>query len=236
MLHSLTVSKAISARRIEKIYVSGAERVHALKGVSLDIAKGELLMLIGPSGSGKTTLLSILGGILTATAGSVRVFGREITTLSRAALAAFRRTNIGFLFQSYNLFPALSARENVEIALYLRGLRGQEARRQAMALLDRVGLGGKTHRRPGDLSGGEQQRVAVARALAGDPALVMADEPTASLDAENGRIVVELLRRLARETGSTVLIAAHDPRIRDVADRIAHLDDGLLKPAEAAPL
>jgi putative ABC transport system ATP-binding protein len=235
-LRPLASIEAITARGVEMVYVSGAEQVHALKDVSLDVHRGEMLLLSGPSGSGKTTLLSVLGGILTPTAGVVTFFGTELTQLSRSKLAYFRLRNIGFIFQGFNLFSALTALENVELGLSIKGVRGKAARARARELLEAVGLGDRVACRPRDLSGGEKQRVAIARALVGSPAVLIADEPTSSLDAASGHNVIELLRTLAKRNGATVLIATHDPRIEDVVDRVVRLDDGLVKtPAHAEP-
>ncbi|NDJ19219.1 ABC transporter ATP-binding protein [Myxacorys almedinensis] len=222
-------TKAIAAHGIEMVYQTGAEQYQALKQVDLDVKFGDIQLLMGPSGSGKTTLLSILAGILTPTAGSVRLLGQEITALSSSKLAQFRLENIGFIFQGFNLFPALTALENVEVALKLKGIRRAAARQQALDLLDQVGLKDKAKRYPQDLSGGQKQRVAIARALAGNPHLIMADEPTAALDSQNGHAVIELLRNLAKEKGRTVLIVTHDPRIIDVADHVTYLEDGLIR-------
>lgn len=221
-------TKAIAARGVEMVYRSGAERYQALHQIDLDVRYGDIQLLMGPSGSGKTTLLSILAGILTPTAGSVRLLGQEITKLSSAKLAQFRLENIGFIFQGFNLFPALTAVENVEVALNLKGIRGAAARSEAMELLSQVGLADRAKQHPQNLSGGQKQRIAIARALAGNPKLIMADEPTAALDSHNGHAVIELLRTLAKENGRTVLIVTHDPRIVDVADRVAYLEDGVL--------
>jgi putative ABC transport system ATP-binding protein len=220
--------KAVIARDVEMIYRSGSEISTVLKGVDLDIPQGEIQLLMGPSGSGKTTLLSILAGILTPTLGSVRLLGEEITAMSKDELSRFRLQNIGFIFQGFNLFPALTAAENVEVALKMKGIKGAAARKQSRELLEEVGLGDRIHRLPRDLSGGQKQRVAIARALAGNPKLIMADEPTASLDSHSGHTVIELLRKLAKDGGRTVLMVTHDPRILDVADRVAYLEDGLL--------
>jgi putative ABC transport system ATP-binding protein len=220
---------AIAACGVEMIYQSGAEKFQVLSDVSLNVQTGDIQLLMGPSGSGKTTLLSILAGILTPTAGSVRLLGEEITTMSSAKLAQFRLANIGFIFQGFNLFPALTALENIEVALNLKGIRGAVARREAMDLLEQVGLADRAKSHPQDLSGGQKQRVAIARALAGNPKLIMADEPTAALDSRNGHAVIELLSDLAKQKGRTVLIVTHDPRIIDVADRVAYLEDGVLQ-------
>jgi putative ABC transport system ATP-binding protein len=222
-------TSAIAAQGVEMQYQSGSEVFHALKGVDLQVPTGDMQLLMGPSGSGKTTLLSILAGILTPTGGCVKLLGQDITKMSPRALARFRLENIGFIFQGFNLFPALSAVENVEVALKLKGYRGAAARKEALALLEQVGLGNKAKNLPRDLSGGQKQRVAIARALAGNPSLIMADEPTAALDSQNGHAVIELLRQLAKEGGRTVLLVTHDPRIMDAADRITYLEDGLIQ-------
>ncbi|MBE9032788.1 ABC transporter ATP-binding protein [filamentous cyanobacterium LEGE 11480] len=222
-------SGAIAATGIEMAYRSGSESYQALKGVDLKVKTGDIQLLMGPSGSGKTTFLSILAGILTPTGGNVKLLGEDITKMSKKDLAQFRLENIGFIFQGFNLFPALSALENIEVSLNLKGIRGQAARKQGLDLLAQVGLADKAKNLPRDLSGGQKQRVAVARALGGDPALIMADEPTAALDSQNGHAVTALLANLAKQRGRSVLIVTHDPRIMDVADYVAELEDGLLQ-------
>jgi putative ABC transport system ATP-binding protein len=217
---------AIVATHINMLYRNGSEEFKALQDVNLMVKAGEVHLLMGPSGSGKTTLLSILAGLLTPTAGQVCLLGEEITKFSRSSLAAFRLQSLGFIFQGFNLFPALTACENVEVAFHLKGIQGQQARHQSIELLKQVGLADRAHHRPQDLSGGQKQRVAIARALAGDPQIIMADEPTAALDSHNGYAVIELLRELAKTGGRTVLIVTHDPRILDVADRVTDLEDG----------
>jgi putative ABC transport system ATP-binding protein len=220
---------AIAAKGIEMVYRSGTQSFHALQDINLEIAKGNIQLLMGPSGSGKTTLLSILAGILTPTSGSVFLLGEEITRMSRTQLSQFRLKNIGFIFQGFNLFPALTAAENIEVILKLKGYRIGAARKEARLLLEQVGLENKAKSLPQDLSGGQKQRVAIARALAGNPQLIMADEPTAALDSQSGHAVIALLRNLAKEGGRTVLMVTHDSRIIDVADRVAYLEDGVLK-------
>ena len=220
---------AIIAKEVKMVFQSGRQSIHVVKKLDWEIPRGDIQLLMGPSGSGKTTLLSILAGLLTPTAGNVYLLGEEITSMSRAGLAQFRLKNIGFIFQNFNLFPALTASENVEILLNVKGIRGQAARQQAQGLLEQVGLGNKANQKPSDLSGGQKQRVAIARALAGQPRLIMADEPTAALDSHSGHTVIELLRTLAKEEGCTVLMVTHDPRILDVADRVAYMEDGVLK-------
>jgi putative ABC transport system ATP-binding protein len=220
---------AISAQGVTKVYGEGSTAVHALRGVDLDVRAGEVLLMMGPSGSGKTTLLSVLGGILRASTGSVRIAGTEIVGLPERALPEVRLRHIGFVFQGFNLFPALSAVENVAIALDLRGIRGREALRRASAALDAVGLADRATHRPGDLSGGQKQRVAIARALVGEPSIVLADEPTAALDHASGALVLDLMRRIATEQGRAVVLVTHDPRTLGYADRIVHIEDGRLR-------
>ncbi|MBV8364401.1 MAG: ABC transporter ATP-binding protein [Candidatus Eremiobacteraeota bacterium] len=219
---------AIQAHNVEMVYPNGVSPVHALKGVSLEISDGEILLMMGPSGSGKTTLLFVLGGILSPTGGRVVVRDVEITNLDRREKAQFRLKHLSFIFQGFNLFKALTARENVELALHARGVRGRSARERTQQLLERLGLSRQLDRLPRDLSGGEKQRVAIARALVAEPDVVMADEPTSALDAENGLAVTGLLRELARERGTTVLIASHDMRIAPFANRVVQLNDGRL--------
>lgn len=222
--------QAVVAKGIEMVYHAGSQDYHVLRGVDLTIQQGDIHLLMGPSGSGKTTLLSILAGILTPTAGTVNLLGQEITQMSRAQLAHFRLQNIGFIFQGFNLFPALTASENVEVALKVKGIRGPANRRRlAHELLAQVQLSDRIGHLPRDLSGGQKQRVAIARALAGDPQIIMADEPTAALDSHSGHAVIELLRQLAKESNRTVLIVTHDQRLIDVADRVSYLEDGILK-------
>lgn len=222
-------STAIVAEGIEMTFESGKQYFPVLKGIDLLIKSGDIQLLMGPSGSGKTTLLSILAGLLTPTEGQVYLLGQEITTMSKEKLAKFRLHNVGFIFQGFNLFPALTAAENVELVLNYKGITGQSARKQARLLLEQVELSNCINQKPSDLSGGQKQRVAIARAIAGNPKLIMADEPTAALDSQSGHNVIQLLRTLAKEQGSTVLMVTHDPRIIDVADRVAYLEDGMLK-------
>lgn len=211
------------------VFQSGSYEFHALKDVNLDVNRGDIHLLMGPSGSGKTTLLSVLGGILTPTRGRVSLLGQELTRMSRSKLAQFRLKNIGFIFQEFNLFPALTALENVKLALDMKGIKGRSAQDQAMQLLEQVGLAQKAKSLPRDLSGGQKQRVAIARALTGDPSLIMADEPTAALDSQSGHAVITLLRQLAKEQNRTVLMVTHDPRIINVADQVTYLEDGMLQ-------
>jgi putative ABC transport system ATP-binding protein len=227
-------NSAIAARGLEMSFTSGSQTFPVLKGIDLEIQRGDIQLLMGPSGSGKTTLLSILAGLMTPSSGTVHVLGKEITAMSRRKLAQFRLENIGFIFQGFNLFPALTARENVEVALNLKGIRGIRARKEALYLLESVGLQDKAELYPRDLSGGQKQRVAIARALAGNPQIIMADEPTAALDSHSGRAISKLLYQLAKQEGCTVLIVTHDPRIVDLADEILYLEDGELQSRETA--
>lgn len=223
---------AISVRELTKKYDEGAAGTYALRGVDLDAHAGELLMLMGPSGSGKTTLLSIMGCILTASSGSVRVAGREVVGLREKDLPALRLENIGFVFQGFNLFPTLTAGENVELMLDLKGASAAKSKKRAQELLDQVGLGEKYGSFPADLSGGQKQRVAIARALAGDPKIILADEPTAALDSHTGRTVMEMMSELAHKRGRAVVIVTHDSRVLNFADRIVRIEDGAI----AAPM
>lgn len=227
--HARVKSIAIQACQVEMTYKSGRQNVQVLNEINFEVEQGDIQLLMGPSGSGKTTLLSILAGLLTPTTGRVFLLGEEITKMSRTQLAEFRLQNIGFIFQGFNLFPALTATENVELALNLKGIRGNMARKEAKLRLEQVGLGDKMNFLPRDLSGGQKQRVAIARALAGEPLLIMADEPTAALDSTSGRAVIDLLKTLAKQGDTTVLMVTHDPRIVDVADRIVTLEDGMIK-------
>lgn len=224
---------AISVRGLSKAFGAGQARTVALDAVDLDVHPGELVLLMGPSGSGKTTLLSIMGCILRPDAGSVAIRGQEIVGLPEAKLCAVRLGHIGFIFQNYNLFPTLKAAENVMVALDLKGVKKHEARERSREVMEAVGLGDKLESLPEDLSGGQKQRLAIARALAGDPEIILADEPTAALDSVNGRMVIELLRGLALKRGRCVVVVTHDNRILDFADRIVHIEDGRLNVSEA---
>jgi putative ABC transport system ATP-binding protein len=204
----------------------GAAQVQALKGVSLALRGGELTLLMGPSGSGKTTLLSILGCMLTPTHGAVRLGGRSTEGAGPEELARIRREHVGFIFQSYHLFPTLTATDNVRLALDVRGENSVRAVAKAKDALAMVGLAHKTNAFPLELSGGEQQRVAIARAIVGHPAAVLADEPTASLDGENGNAIMKLLAEIAKDSSRGVLVVAHDTRILPFADRVVHIEDG----------
>jgi putative ABC transport system ATP-binding protein len=224
----MSSTRVLEATDVVKELGHGAGMVRALKGVSVSLNAGELTLLMGPSGSGKTTLLSILGCILGPTSGSIRVAGADTANLGPEELAEVRRRHIGFVFQTYNLFPTLNAEENVRLALDVRGRRGRLAADQAREALTKVGLSHKFKSYPSNMSGGEQQRVAVARALASAPSLLLADEPTAALDSENGQAVMALLAEIAKDKSHAVLAVTHDHRTLPYADRIIHIEDGLI--------
>lgn len=218
----------IEAAGVSKVYGNGAVAVEAVKNVTLRVAAGELTVLIGPSGSGKTTLLSMLGCMLAPSSGTVRVCGTAIDGASAEELALVRQQHIGFVFQAYHLFSTLTARENVQLALDLRGETGPAAVEKAERTLASVGLKSRLGSFPRQLSGGEQQRVAIARAVVGDPSVILADEPTAALDTPNGIIVMQILRAIAKERGRAVLVVTHDSRLYEFADRIVHIEDGAI--------
>jgi putative ABC transport system ATP-binding protein len=224
----------IEARAVAMTLGSGARKVQALRGIDLILRRGELTLLMGPSGSGKTTLLLVLGCMLTPTAGTVTIGGTATAEADKEGLAKIRRDHIGFVFQSYHLFPTLTAAQNVQLALDIRHERGKRARLRAREALERVGLAHKVNTRPGELSGGEQQRVAIARAIVTNPSVVLADEPTAALDGDNGRAVLKILADSAHDRKQAVLVVTHDPRIIPFADRIIHIEDGLLVEREEA--
>ena len=219
---------ALEAFDITKQFTDGGETIPVLRGVSLSLAKGEVVSLEGPSGSGKTTLLSIVGCILSATSGRVVIDGKGVDPHRHRDLPKIRRKSIGFVFQQHNLIPALTAAENVEYAMNLRGVRGRAARVEAERVLCRVGLSEKAHVHPRDLSGGQRQRVAIARALAGNAPILLVDEPTASLDSQTGEQILELFRTLCRDENRAVLVVTHDPKVRAIADRVVTIRDGRL--------
>jgi putative ABC transport system ATP-binding protein len=216
----------LQATNIVQRLGKGAGQVQALRGVNLSLAGGELTLLMGPSGSGKTTLLSVLGCMLTPTEGTVRVQGHSTVGARAGDLAKLRRDHIGFIFQSYRLFPTLNAVDNVRLALDIRGERREPALARAKEVLRTVGLSHKENAFPHELSGGEQQRVAIARAIAGNPSAILADEPTGALDSENGAAVMAVLAQIAKDSTRCVLVVTHDPRIVPFADRIIHIEDG----------
>ena len=219
-------SPIVSVRGLTREYSQGAITVRALRGVDLDIGTGEFTALMGPSGSGKTTLLNLIGGLDQPTSGAVVVDGQDLAAMSPAQVSRARLHRIGFVFQAYNLIPVLSAYENAEFVLMMQGVAPAERKERVMSTLQAVGLAGMEHRRPSELSGGQQQRVAVARAIAGQPALVLADEPTANLDSKTGEDLVELMRKLNEERGVTFVFATHDPKVMRGARRIVRLVDG----------
>jgi putative ABC transport system ATP-binding protein len=215
----------LEAHDVTKTFKEGREEVPVLRGASIALAPGEIVSLEGPSGSGKTTFLSILGCILTPSSGEVAIEGKAVDP---QRLAEIRRKSIGFVFQQFNLFPALTAVENVEFALNVKRVKGDAARKEAERVLDAVGLHDRKHFLPRDLSGGQKQRVAIARALAGRPTLLLADEPTANLDSQVGTQVLEMFRDLAKREDRALLIVTHDPKVRQVADRVLQIADGRL--------
>jgi len=218
----------LAAENVTKEFREGSERVSVLRGASLFLDRGEIVALEGPSGSGKTTFLTILGCMLTPCSGRLSVEGRDLDPKRPDLLRSVRRASIGFVFQQFHLFPALTAAENVEYALNLKGVQGPAARRESKRLLGEVGLSDRLAFLPRDLSGGQKQRVAIARALAGRAPIILADEPTANLDSENGAQILELFRSLARREQRALLIVTHDPRVRAVADRAVHIRDGAI--------
>jgi putative ABC transport system ATP-binding protein len=220
------VQPAIHCSQVRKEYGTGNALVQALRGVDLDVWPGELTLLVGPSGCGKTTLLSVVAGMLDQTAGSVSVLGSEISRMSQRAKVRFRGRNIGFVFQQFNLLPALSAVENVTVPLIIARWSRRKALDRARQLLTSLGMGDRLNSLPGKLSGGQQQRVAIARALIHEPKLVVCDEPTSALDAKTGHVIMRLLRTIAMEKDRSVVVVTHDSRVFDFGDRIARMEDG----------
>lgn len=218
----------LQARSVEKQFTEGRETVPVLRGIDFDVTRGEIVSLEGPSGSGKTTFLSILGGILTPTRGEVVIAGQRINAGRERALAEIRRKSLGFVFQQFNLFPSLTAIENVEYALNVKGMKGTHARKEAQRVIEAVGLSDRRDFLPRDLSGGQKQRVAIARALAGNAPILLADEPTANLDSVVGTQVLQMFRDLAKKENRALVIVTHDPKVRSVADRVARIHDGRL--------
>lgn len=229
MTQESTNNIAIDLRHLSKVYGSGHTAVRAVDDVSLHIIKGEIVAIMGPSGSGKTTLLQMIGALLRPTSGDVLIDSKNISALSEDELPRVRLHNFGFIFQTPNLISSLTAIQNVELVLNLAGKKGRFARQRASELLAQLSLGDRLGHRPAQLSGGEQQRVAIARALANNPAVLLADEPTANLDSKAGQNVMELMRKVAREAGKTVVTVSHDLRIRYLVDRVLWLEDGHLR-------
>ncbi|HVB83427.1 MAG TPA: ABC transporter ATP-binding protein [Rhodanobacteraceae bacterium] len=218
----------VEIRKLSKTYVRGKQKVEVLHGVELDIAAGDFLALMGPSGSGKTTLLNLIGGLDTPSAGSITVGGQRIDQLGSGALARWRASHVGFVFQFYNLLPMLSAQKNVELPLLLTRLSAVQRRKNAAIALQLVGLQDRATHKPGELSGGQQQRVAIARAFVSDPTLLVCDEPTGDLDRQSAEEVLTLLQRLNREHGKTIVMVTHDPKAAEYATHTLHLDKGEL--------
>jgi putative ABC transport system ATP-binding protein len=217
---------AVRTRDLWKTYEAEPEPVHAVRGVTLEIESGDFIAMAGPSGSGKTTLLNLIGGLTRPSRGLVEVDGRDVGSLSDRELSRLRLERIGFVFQAYNLLPVLSALENAEFTLLLRGVPAEERRRRVEALFEEIGIAGLEERMPGKLSGGQQQRVAVARAVVANPALVLADEPTANLDSATSAALLEVMERLNHEHGTTFVFSTHDPRVMERAHRLIRLVDG----------
>ncbi|WP_321492114.1 ABC transporter ATP-binding protein [uncultured Desulfobacter sp.] len=218
----------VEVKDVSKTYKQGKVLVHALDGVSLCIEKGGFCALAGPSGSGKTTLLNLIGGLDNPTRGEIILDAETITGLSQSKLADIRLNKIGFVFQAYNIIPVLSARENVEYVMLMQGVPGKQRTQRARAVLDDVGLSGMHDRRPSELSGGQQQRVAVARALVSNPAIILADEPTANLDSQTGHGLLEMMTRMNEERKVTFIFSTHDRMVMDFARRIIQLKDGVV--------
>ena len=231
----MSTRNAVIVRDLIKIYKLGAVEVQALRGLNVNVRRGEMISIIGPSGSGKTTLLNIIGGLDRATAGTVRVFDKDLSKMSTSDLVNFRREMVGHVFQNMNLVPTLTAAENIELPMAALGIPREERRRRVDQLLEVVNLLDRRNHKPGELSGGEQQRIALASALANDPPLILADEPTGELDTENARIVVEYLRRINQDMGKTVIMVTHDPNIARISDRILRIHDGVVQ-ADVASL
>jgi len=213
------------AKDVTKVYQTGKVETYALRGITLEVHQGDFMNIVGPSGSGKTTFLNLLGALDSPSNGELKVFGKDISELTKRQRADLRLKSLGFVFQAYNLVPVLTAQENVEFVLELQGV-GEERSKRAKEILDQLGLGEFCHRRPNELSGGQQQRVAVARAVASKPSLVLADEPTANLDGENAEILINMMRQLNEENGITFVLSTHDARVVAHARRVVTLVDG----------
>jgi putative ABC transport system ATP-binding protein len=224
----------VQASRLRKVY-QGANAVEALRGIDLEVERGEMVAIVGPSGSGKTTLLNCLSGLDAFNGGQVVVDGQDLSTMSDRARTAYRRDHMGFVFQAFNLLPVLSAVENVEIPLLLKNLNSRDSRRRALEMLETLGLSHRANHRPDQLSGGEQQRVAVARALVHRPAVVWADEPTGNLDTEVTQVIVELLVRMNKD-GQTIVLVTHNPQVAERARRTVHMRDGRIETAKVERL
>ena len=226
---------AIHVRNVTKTFGTGDARTFALKGVDFDARLGELLMIVGPSGCGKTTLLSAIAGTLNFDSGEIDAFGLPLHTASKKQITDFRKRQVGFIFQSFNLIPTLSLVENVSVPLLINGMRRSEAEKKSRALLDQVGLAGRGDDHPRNLSGGQQQRVAIARALIHEPNLLICDEPTSALDRDTGAKIMELLRDIARKPDRCVLVVTHDNRVFKYADRMSEMEDGRVSRVHETP-
>jgi len=222
------MSVLVEIRNLSKVYERGKQKIEVLHQVNLDIRKGDFLALMGPSGSGKTTLLNLIGGLDSPTQGTLTVAGRRIDNLSEGALAKWRASNVGFVFQFYNLLPMLSARKNVELPLLLTRLNAAQRKRNAAIALELVGLSDRAAHKPTELSGGQQQRVSIARAIVSDPTLLVCDEPTGDLDRQSAEEILRLLQQLNREHGKTIIMVTHDPKAAEYASHVLHLDKGTL--------
>jgi putative ABC transport system ATP-binding protein len=229
-------SLAISCHTITKSFTSGGEVIPVIRGASLEVPRGEFMMLVGPSGCGKTTLISILAGILHYDSGQCHVLGNDFAKLSNRAMLDFRAREIGFIFQQFHLLPSLTVAENVSIPLIINQVDANTANAKAREMLHEVGLGDKANYRPNQLSGGQQQRVAIARALVHEPKLVVCDEPTSALDHDTGMKIMDVIKHMQQKRGTTVLVVSHDNRIFHYADRIAHMDDGAITHIETSPI
>ena len=218
----------VTTRNLTKTYQRGPEEVQVLHGIDLEIPEGDFVALMGPSGSGKSTLLNLIGGLDTPTGGEIEINGQRIDSLGAGQLAHWRSNHVGFVFQFYNLMPALTAQKNVELPLLLTRLSGSQRRRNAEIALQLVGLADRGRHRPNELSGGQQQRVAIARAIVSDPTLLICDEPTGDLDRQSAEEILALLQTLNREHGKTIVMVTHDPKAADHARRTLHLDKGVL--------
>ncbi len=219
----------IRTEKLEKIYRDNSVPVHALRGIDLSISAGEFTVIAGPSGSGKTTLLNLIGALDRPTAGRVFLEGEDLSTKSKSQLANLRLSKIGFIFQAYNLIPVLTALENIEFTMMLRGVPEKERRRRAVALMEELGIGELANKRPTEMSGGQQQRVAVARAIVNDPTIVLADEPTANLDSVTGSRLLDLMERMNREHNITFVFSSHDPKVIERGRRLLWLRDGVIE-------
>lgn len=232
----MTTEQAVVCRSVEKNFGSGDNEIRVLRGVDLDVEYGGMTFLVGPSGCGKTTLLSVIAGLLNPSNGELRVLGSDLHHMAGSEAVMFRRKNLGFVFQQFNLLPALTAAENAAVPLLAAGWNRGKAVKKAAELLDGLGLGHRIHAKPNQLSGGQQQRVAFARALVHEPQLIVCDEPTSALDADTGYHVMDLLRKVAVRPDRAVLVVTHDSRIYDFADRIAQMNDGLITQVEETSL